>query len=173
MLLKYEEWMIWEKIILFIYIILYIHSLSFFFSQNLPIIQGKCESLSCVQLFDNTWIAAPQAPLSMEFSRQEYWSGLPFPPPGDPPPTTGTELRSSALQADSLPPEPQHLLPLRRAYKWRAEGQHWDGEPRKRHRLINGRTPASHGDSQLGGIAKVLFYSFPHVLYFWWHVLHF
>ena len=46
-----------------------------------------------------------QASLSMEFSRQEYWSGLPFSSPGnlsDP----GTELRSSALQADSLPSEP-------------------------------------------------------------------
>ena len=75
MLLKYEEWMIWEKIILFIYIILYIHSLSFFFSQNLPIIQGKCESLSCVQLFVTPWSVTYLDPLSMEFFRQEYWSG--------------------------------------------------------------------------------------------------
>ena len=47
----------------------------------------------------------PQAPLSMEFSRQEYWSGLPFPTPGDLP-DPGIELESPALQADSLPSEP-------------------------------------------------------------------
>ena len=45
-----------------------------------------------------------QAPLSMGFSRQEYWSGLPFPPPGDVP-DPGIETRSPALQADSLPTE--------------------------------------------------------------------
>ena len=39
--------------------------------------------LSHVQLFVTTWTVAQQAPLSMEFSRQEYWSGLPFPTPGD------------------------------------------------------------------------------------------
>ena len=38
---------------------------------------------SCVQLFVALWTAACQAPLSMGFSRQEYWSGLPCPPPGD------------------------------------------------------------------------------------------
>ena len=47
----------------------------------------------------------PQAPLSTEFSRQEYWSGLPFPSPGDLS-DLGIELRSPALQADSLPFEP-------------------------------------------------------------------
>ena len=39
--------------------------------------------LSRVRLFTTPWTVAFQAPLSMEFSRQEYWSGLPFPPPGD------------------------------------------------------------------------------------------
>ena len=43
--------------------------------------------------------------LSVEFSRQEYWSGLPFPSPGDLP-DAGTELKSPALQADTLPTEP-------------------------------------------------------------------
>ena len=38
-----------------------------------------------VQLFVTPWTVAHQAPLSMGFSKQEYWSGLPFPPPGDPP----------------------------------------------------------------------------------------
>jgi len=49
---------------------------------------------------------AHQTLLSMEFSRQEYWSGLPFPSPGDLR-SSGTEPGSSALQADSLLPEPQ------------------------------------------------------------------
>ena len=48
------------------------------------------------------WTVAHQAPLSMEFSRQEYWSGLPFPFPGDLP-DPGIEPGSPALQADSLP----------------------------------------------------------------------
>ena len=45
-----------------------------------------------------------QAPLSMGFSRQEYWSWLPFPPPGDLP-YPDIKPKSPALQADSLPPE--------------------------------------------------------------------
>ena len=47
---------------------------------------------------------ARQAPLSVEFSRPEYWSGLPFPSPGDLP-DPGIQLGSSALQADALPSE--------------------------------------------------------------------
>ena len=50
------------------------------------------------------WIVACQAPLSMEFSRQEYWNELPFSSPGHLP-DPGTESRSPALQADSLPSE--------------------------------------------------------------------
>ena len=53
----------------------------------------------------NPWTAARQAPLSMGFSRQEYWRGLPCPPPGDLP-NPGIEPRSPTLQADSLPTEP-------------------------------------------------------------------
>ena len=49
----------------------------------------------------NLWTVAHQAPLSMQFSRQEYWSGLPFPSPGYLP-KPGIELRSPAWQADSL-----------------------------------------------------------------------
>ena len=41
------------------------------------------ESFSCVQLFVTLWTVAHKAPLSMGFSRQEYWSGLPCPPPAD------------------------------------------------------------------------------------------
>ena len=51
------------------------------------------------------WTVAHKAPLSMEFSRQEYYSGLSFPSPGDLP-DPGIELRSPVLQADSLPSEP-------------------------------------------------------------------
>ena len=41
------------------------------------------QSLSCVRLFGTPWTVAGRVPLSMGFSRQEYWGGLPFPPPGD------------------------------------------------------------------------------------------
>ena len=58
-----------------------------------------------VRLFAIPWTVACQAPPSMKFSRQEYWSGLPFPPPGDLL-NPGIEPRSPALQADSLPFEP-------------------------------------------------------------------
>ena len=63
------------------------------------------KSLSHVQLFGTPWTVAHQAPLSMGFSRQEYWSGLPFPSPGDLP-DPGIKPGSPALQADSLPSEP-------------------------------------------------------------------
>ena len=59
-------------------------------------------------LFATLWTVACQVSLSMEFPRQDYWSGLPFPPPGDLP---DPEIKpaspvSPALQADSLPTEP-------------------------------------------------------------------
>ena len=60
----------------------------------------KVKSLSRVQLFVTPWIAAHQAPLSMRFSMQEYWSGLPFPSPGDFP-DPGIKPRSRALQPDA------------------------------------------------------------------------
>ena len=77
---------------------------SFFFSE--------VKVLSCVRLFANPWAVACQAPLSMEFSKQGYWSGLPFPSPGDLP-IPDIEPGSPALQEDSLPSEPQgkpHVL---------------------------------------------------------------
>ena len=61
--------------------------------------------LSHVQLFATPWTVAYQVPPSMGFSRQEYWSGLPFPFPGDLP-DPGIKPRSPALQADALPSEP-------------------------------------------------------------------
>ena len=60
--------------------------------------------LSCVWLFVILWTVACQAPLSMGFFRQEYWSMLPFPSPGDLS-DRGIEPRSPALQVDSLPTE--------------------------------------------------------------------
>ena len=57
---------------------------------------------SSVRLFVTLWTVAYQAPLSRRFSRQEYWSGLSWPPPGDLP-NPGIEPRSPTLQADSLP----------------------------------------------------------------------
>ena len=63
------------------------------------------KSLSRVQLFATPWTVAYQASLSMGFSRQEYWSGLPFPSPGDLP-NPGIEPRSPALEADTLTSEP-------------------------------------------------------------------
>ena len=70
----------------------------------------KVKSLNRVRLFATPWTIAYQAPQSMEFSRQEYWSGLVFPSPGDLD-DPGTEPRSPALQADTLPSEPpeKHL----------------------------------------------------------------
>ena len=57
----------------------------------------------CLTLL-TSWTVACQAPLSMEFSREKYWNGLPFPSSGDFP-NPGIEPRSHALQADSLPTE--------------------------------------------------------------------
>ena len=66
-------------------------------------------SLSRVQLFVTPWTVAHQASPSMEFSRHEYWSGLPFPSPGDLH-DPGIEPRSPALQAEALPSEPPGYL---------------------------------------------------------------
>ena len=57
---------------------------------------------SRVQLFVAPWTGARQAPLPMEFFRQQYWNGLPVPSPGDLP-SAGIEPRSPAWQAYSLP----------------------------------------------------------------------
>ena len=65
----------------------------------------KVKSLSCVRLFATPWTVAHQAPLSMGFSGQEYWSGVPFPSPGDLP-NLGIKPRSPTLQADALISEP-------------------------------------------------------------------
>ena len=74
-------------------------------------------------MFDSTtpWTVAHQAPLSMEFSRQEYWSGLLIPSPGDLP-NPGIEPKSPAWQADSLPSEPKTR------YKVTPDNEVWETE---------------------------------------------
>ena len=64
----------------------------------------EVKSLSRVQLFVTPWTVAYQDPQSMGFSRQEYWSGVPFPSPGDLP-NPEIECRSPTLQADALSSE--------------------------------------------------------------------
>ena len=67
------------------------------------------KSLSRVRLFATPWTVAYQAPPFTVFSRQEYWSGLPFPSPGDLP-NPGIKPGSPALHTDSLPSEPPGKL---------------------------------------------------------------
>ena len=91
-----------------------------------------CQSLIHVQLFATPWTVAHQAPLSMGFSRQEYWSGLPFPSPGDLP-NPGIKPRSPTFQADSLPSEPPGkpelvLLELRICQARRKEEERREGK---------------------------------------------
>ena len=69
----------------------------------------RAQSLSCVQLFATPWTVAHQAPLSLGFSRQEYWSGSPFPSPGDLP-DPGIKPGSLALHVDSLLSKPPGKL---------------------------------------------------------------
>ena len=68
--------------------------------------------LSHVRLFVTLWTVASQAPMSMEFSRQEYWNGSPFPPPGDlpDPETEPTSPMSPASAAGFLITEPPAYL---------------------------------------------------------------
>ena len=80
-------------------------------------------SLSCVQLFAMPWTKAHQALLSMGFPRQEYWSGLPFPSPGDLP-VSGSQPMSQDLAGRFFTAEPQekpHIVAYRyKVYsKWK------------------------------------------------------
>ena len=84
-------------------------------AERRAIIWGKSESVSHSVMSDSLQpcglYVARQAPLSIGFSRQEYWSGLPFPSPGDLP-NPGIKPRSAALQANSLPAEPPNGWPI-------------------------------------------------------------
>ena len=65
-------------------------------SDCYPTLCVYAKSLSCVRLFVTAWTVARQAPLSTGFSRQEYWRGLPCPPPGDLP-GLGLKLASACV----------------------------------------------------------------------------
>ena len=67
--------------------------------------ESESEVAQLIRLFATPWTVAHQASPPMEFSRHEYWSGLPFPSPGDLP-NPRIEPGSPALQADALPSEP-------------------------------------------------------------------
>ena len=73
-----------------------------YFLRNVVV---KVKSLSLVRLFATPWTVSYQAPPSMGFSRQEHWSGLPLPSPGDLP-NPGIKPGSPALEADTLTSEP-------------------------------------------------------------------
>ena len=77
--------------------------------------ESEVKLLSCVHLFATPWTVIYHAPLSMESFRQEYWSGLPFPSPGDLP-DPGIKPRSPALWADAFPSEPPGKLSVRKGY---------------------------------------------------------
>ena len=81
----------------------------------------KVKSLSHVQLFGAPWTVAYQAPLSMGFSRQEYWSGLPF-LSAENLPNPGIEPGFPALQADALTSEPPEKPAREEDYKQKFSG---------------------------------------------------
>ena len=81
-------------------------------ARPLMTVQQKVKLLSCVRLFATAWTVAHQAPPSLDLSRQEYWSRLPLPSPGDLP-SPGIEPRSPALQADTLLSKPQKIDELK------------------------------------------------------------
>ena len=106
---------------------------------------------SGVQLFATLWIVACQTPLFMGFSRQEYWSGWPFPSPRDLP-NQGFEPGSPARQADSLPSEPpgkpSKLDIYNRRRKWQPTPVFLPGESHKQRSLV-GYSPWSHKELDL------------------------
>ena len=93
----------------------------------------KAKSFSCARLSVTPWTIAYEVPPSMEFSRQEYWSGLSFPSPGDLP-NLGIEPRSPSLQVDSLPAKPCKRSP--RILEWVAYSfSNGSSRPRNRTRV--------------------------------------
>ena len=77
--------------------------LSIYLLRDIIVVVVGLSRFSRVQLFVTLWTVAYRAPLSMGFSRQEYWNGLSFPPPGDlpDPGIEPTSLASPVLQVDS------------------------------------------------------------------------
>ena len=100
------------------------------------------KSLSCVQIFVILWTIE-----SMEFSRPEYWSGWPFPSPGDLP-NPGIKSRSPAFQADSLPAEPRGM-PNMYLYTYNMYVRVFPGGSRVKN------TPANAGDTHsISGLTR-------------------
>ena len=87
------------------------HSFFFLLSVEFVFVLTKVKSLSHVRLFEIPWTVVCQAPPSSGFSRQEYWTRLPFPSPEDLP-DPRIEPGSPTLQADSLPSEPPSPIVL-------------------------------------------------------------
>ena len=124
--------------------------------------------LSRVRLFATTpWTVAHQAPPSMEFSRWEYWSGLPFPSPGDLP-NPGIKPQSPTLQADALPSEPPgnpleseshsvllvSLWPSGLHSPWNSPGQNADVDS---HSLLQGIFPTQGSNPGLQHCRLILY----------------
>ena len=78
---------------------------------------------SCVRLFSTPWTTGQQAPLSMGFSRQEYWSGLPFPSPGDLP---NPEIKPMSLYISCISRPEKAMAPHSSTLAWRIP---WTEEP--------------------------------------------
>ena len=82
-------------------------NLELFQNKNINLKKSKRQSFSHVQLFATAWTVAQQAPLSMGFSRQEYWSGLPFPSPKTL--KDGRKVRETNIEAGLLWHEPHNV----------------------------------------------------------------
>ena len=97
----------------------------------------EVKSLSRVRFFATPWTVAYQASPSMGFSRQEYWSGLPFPSPGDFP-DPGIKPGSLALEADALTSEPPGKPKYSKSHTVLII-ESWDGQwiPRHRTKVTN------------------------------------
>ena len=87
-------------------------------------VKVKVKPLSHVQLFATPWTVVCQATLSVGFSRQEYWSGLPCPPPGDLP-NPGMEPRSPALQVNAFTIWATRAAPSKSFWFWLPEQRHF------------------------------------------------
>ena len=90
----------------------------------LLLLKLKLKSLSCVRLFATPWTVAYQAPPSVGFSWQEYWSGLPFPSLRDLP-NPGIKPGSPVLQTDALPSEPPLSTIDFIIFKWKLLKRIW------------------------------------------------
>ena len=121
----------------------------------------KVKSLSHAQLFGTPWTVAYQAPPSMEFSRQEYRSGLPFPSPGDLP-DPGIEPRPPALQEDTLLSE----LPGKSLYTWNYLKYRINAITSQHHHGQSSLWLQWKGERETRGVCKS---SLDFLIELWWH----